>query len=70
MSAITALVEGRLLTSQERIEALSWHTQLAQAEATIGELRAEFVATETSLRRTTNDWSRLARILPALEETT
>ena len=98
MSALTALVEGRPLTSQERIEALSWHTQLAQAEATIaavrGELHRDVLATADRLKRareeqagaiqasrrgqgrlsrpapTSEDRRILARLLPALKETT
>ena len=74
MSALTALVEGRPLTSQERLEALSWHTQLSQAEATIAAVRAELyrdvLASADRVKRAREDRRRLARLLPALEEPT
>lgn len=80
MSALTALVEGRPLTSQERLEALSWHTRLAQAEATLATLeRAQAGAIQASRRgqgrlsrpaSTDEDRRILARLLPAPEETT
>ena len=74
MSALTALVEGRPLTSQERIEALSWHTRLTQAEATIAAVRAELyrdvLATADHIKRARVDRRILARLLPALKGTT
>jgi len=74
VSALTALVEGRPLTSQERLEALSWHTRLTQAEATIAAVRAELyrdvLATADRIKRARADRRILARLLPALGETT
>jgi len=74
VSALTALVEGRPLTSQERLEALSWRTRLTQAEATIAAVRAELyrdvLASADRVKRAREDRRRLARLLPALEEPT
>jgi len=65
VSALTALVEGRPLTSQERLEALSWRTRLTQAEATIAAVRAELyrdvLASADRVKRAREDRRRLAR---------